>query len=103
MNKHYSIRFLLLAALAKSYFDGLNTMMVTGTISNREVLRDKVMAPKDVLDVKVIHSDQLNRMFGGGTKAVRRRNRSVTLLIKRLWRVSGSSTIQATMMDAFIR
>ncbi|WP_417546008.1 methyl-accepting chemotaxis protein [Marinobacter sp.] len=108
MKKHYSIRFLLLAALAagfslilvftvlysasaqrdhmeefshkyvdglaKSYFDGLNTMMVTGTISNREVLRDKVMAPEDVLDVRVIRSDQLNRMFGGGTKAEQARD-----------------------------
>ena len=108
MKKHYSIRFLLLAALAagfslilvftvlysasaqrdhmeefshkyvdglaKSYFDGLNTMMVTGTISNREVLRDKVMAPEDVLDVRVIRSDQLNRMFGGGTKAEQTRD-----------------------------
>ena len=108
MKKHYSIRFLLLAALAagfslilvftvlysasaqrdhmeefshkyvdglaKSYFDGLNTMMVTGMISNREVLRDKVMAPEDVLDVRVIRSDQLNRMFGGGTKAEQRRD-----------------------------
>ncbi|MGO1748938.1 MAG: methyl-accepting chemotaxis protein [Marinobacter sp.] len=107
MKKHYSIRFLLLAALAaafslilvftvlysanaqrdhmeefshkyvdglaKSYFDGLNTMMVTGTISNRDVLRDKVMAPEDVLDVRVIRSDQLNRMFGNGTKAEQRR------------------------------
>jgi len=103
MKNQYSIRFLLLAALAagfslilvftvlysanaqrdhmeefshkyvdglaKSYFDGLNTMMVTGTISNRDVLRDKVMAPEDVLDVRVVRSDQLNRMFGKGTQA----------------------------------
>ncbi|AOY88196.1 methyl-accepting chemotaxis protein [Marinobacter salinus] len=101
MKKQYSIRFLLLAALAaafslvlvftvlysadsqrdhmeeysqkyvdglaKSYFDGLNTMMVTGTIGNRDMLRDKVMAPNDVLDVRVIRSDHLNRMFGSGT------------------------------------
>ena len=53
--------------LAKSYFDGLNTMMVTGTIGNREVLRDKVTAPEDVLDVRVIRSDQLNAMYGQGT------------------------------------
>jgi len=107
MKKHYSIRFLLLAALAaafslilvftvlysanaqrdhmeefshkyvdglaKSYFDGLNTMMVTGTINNRDVLRDKVMAPKDVLDVRVVRSDQLNRMFGKGTQTEQKR------------------------------
>jgi len=107
MKKHYSIRFLLLAALAaaftvilvftvaysawsqrahleeyshkyvdglaKSYFDGLNTMMVTGTIGNRSVLREKVTAPEDVLDVRIIRSDQLNAMFGPGTAAEQRR------------------------------
>lgn len=108
MKNQYSIRFLLLAALAaafslvlvftvlysanaqrdhmeefshkyvdglaKSYFDGLNTMMVTGTIGNRDVLRDKVMAPADVLDVRVIRSDQLNRTFGNGTQAEQKRD-----------------------------
>ncbi|MFC4260277.1 methyl-accepting chemotaxis protein [Marinobacter lacisalsi] len=107
MKKHYSIRFLLLVALAlafsvilvftlaysahsqrahveefsqkyveglaKSYFDGLNTMMVTGTIGNREVLRDKVTAPEDVLDVRVIRSDQLNAMYGAGNADEQRR------------------------------
>ncbi|GHD51045.1 methyl-accepting chemotaxis protein [Marinobacter persicus] len=98
MKKHYSIRFLLLAALAaaftvilvftiaysawsqrahleeyshkyvdglaKSYFDGLNTMMVTGTIGNKDVLRNKATAPEEVLDVRVIRSDQLIDMYG---------------------------------------
>lgn len=107
MKKHYSIRFLLLAALAlafsvilvftiaysahsqrvhvdeftqkyvdglaKSYFDGLNTMMVTGTIGNREVLREKVTAPEEVLDVRVIRSDQLMATFGPGNADEQRR------------------------------
>ncbi len=107
MKKQYSIRFLLLAALAlaftvilvftlaysswsqqahleefshkyvdnlaKSYFDGLNTMMVTGTIGNREVLRNKVTAPEDVLDVRVIRSDQVNAMYGAGNSDEQRR------------------------------
>jgi len=107
MKKQYSIRFLLLAALAaafsvilvftvvfsaqsqrshleeyshkyvdglaKSFFDGLNTMMVTGTISNRNMLREKVMAPEEVLDVRVIRSDQLNAMFGAGSAEEQRR------------------------------
>lgn len=98
MKKQYSIRFLLLAALAaaftvilvftvaysawsqrahleeyshkyvdglaKSYFDGLNTMMVTGTIGNKDVLREKTMAPDEVLDVRVLRSDHLIDMFG---------------------------------------
>ncbi|WP_430417168.1 methyl-accepting chemotaxis protein [Marinobacter adhaerens] len=107
MKKQYSIRFLLLAALAaafslvlvftviysadsqrdhleefshkyvdglaKSYFDGLNTMMVTGTIGNRDVLRKKVMASEDVLDVRVIRSDHLNRIFGNGNASEQKR------------------------------
>ena len=60
--------------LAKSYFDGLNTMMVTGTIANRDVLREKVMAPKEILDVRVIRSDHLNRMFGQGTATEQKRD-----------------------------
>lgn len=60
--------------LAKSYFDGLNTMMVTGTIANRDLLRDKVMAPKEVLDARVVRSDHLNRMFGEGTAAEQTRD-----------------------------
>ncbi|MFO8141660.1 MAG: methyl-accepting chemotaxis protein [Marinobacter sp.] len=107
MKKHYSIRFLLLAALAvafsvilvftviyssqtqrahleeyshkyvdglaKSYFDGLNTMMVTGTINNREVLRDRARASADVLDIRVVRSDQLNAMYGAGNAGEQRR------------------------------
>ena len=107
MKKHYSIRFLLLAALAtafsvilvftvvfsaqsqrahledysqkyveglaKSYFDGLNTMMLTGTIGNRDMLRDKAIASEEVLDVRVIRSDQLNAMFGAGSASERKR------------------------------
>ncbi|PXX89100.1 methyl-accepting chemotaxis protein [Marinobacter vulgaris] len=52
--------------LSKSYFDALNTMMVTGTINNRQMLREKATAPEDVLDVRVIRSKQLNDMFGSG-------------------------------------
>ncbi|UQG61327.1 methyl-accepting chemotaxis protein [Marinobacter sp. M3C] len=103
MKKHYSIRFMLLLALAtafslvlaftvffsaqsqrehveefshkyvdglaKSYFDALNTMMVTGTMHNREILREKTMAPEDVLNVRVVRSDHLNRIFGSGNIA----------------------------------
>ncbi|MCK7549500.1 methyl-accepting chemotaxis protein [Marinobacter koreensis] len=100
MKKQYSIRFLLLAALAaafslvlvltvlynaraqsdhleeythryvdglaKSYFDGLNTMMLTGTMANREMLRQKFAAPEDVLDVRVIRGDHVKQVFGNG-------------------------------------
>lgn len=55
--------------ISKSYFDALNTMMVTGTIDNRDMLRQKVTAPEDVLDVRVIRSEQLNAMYGRGKES----------------------------------
>jgi len=107
MKQQYSIRFLLLAALAvafliilaftvvyssysqrahleeyshkyvdglaKSYFDGLNTMMVTGTINNREELRERARASENVLDIRVVRSDQLNAMYGSGNAGEQRR------------------------------
>src|SRR5690554_5859904 len=139
MKNQYSIRFLLLAALAtafslilvftvlfsasaqrdhmeefshkyvdglaKSYFDGLNTMMVTGTINNRDVLRDKVMAPEDVLDVRVIRSDQLNRMFGSGTQAEQKRDQDdkVALSGQRVERYSNNENGRVyTLIDPVV-
>ena len=31
---------------ADSYFDSINTMMLTGTMAQRNVLRDKILAPR---------------------------------------------------------
>jgi len=60
--------------LQKSYFDALNTMMVTGTIANQPLLRERTMAPPAVLDVRVVRSDKLNALYGPG--ADYQRNRS---------------------------
>ncbi|RJY18260.1 methyl-accepting chemotaxis protein [Parashewanella spongiae] len=53
-------------SLSQSYFDSLNTMMLTGTIANRGLLRDKMTADKSVKDIRVIRSDELNKVFGQG-------------------------------------
>lgn len=52
--------------LQKSYFDALNTMMVTGTINNQAMLRQRAMEPEAVLDVRVVRSDKLNALYGPG-------------------------------------
>ncbi|MBE02403.1 MAG: methyl-accepting chemotaxis protein [Euryarchaeota archaeon] len=49
-------------------------MMVTGTIGNRGVLREKFMAPEDILDVRVIRSEHLNRTFGAGNDYEQKRD-----------------------------
>ncbi|SDU36616.1 methyl-accepting chemotaxis protein [Halopseudomonas salegens] len=52
--------------LQKSFFDAINTMMVTGTIGQKEMLRERMMAPESVLDVRVVRSDVLNALYGPG-------------------------------------
>ena len=53
-------------SLTKSYFDSLNTMMLTGTIGNREMLRKKMMAEEQIKDIRIIRSPELNKLFGKG-------------------------------------
>lgn len=49
-----------------SYFDSLNTMMLTGTISNREIIREKMLQESEILDLKLIRSEALIKSYGAG-------------------------------------
>ncbi|CAM2070721.1 Methyl-accepting chemotaxis protein [Sulfidibacter corallicola] len=49
--------------LADGYFDALNTMMLTGTIARRDILQRKMLANPEVIGVRTIRSDALNKQF----------------------------------------
>ncbi len=51
---------------ADSYFDAVNIMMITGTLANRDILRKKVMSQPDVVDARIIRSEEINKIFGPG-------------------------------------
>lgn len=51
---------------ADSYFDAVNIMMITGTLQNRDILRKKVMSQPDVVDARIIRSEEINKVFGPG-------------------------------------
>jgi methyl-accepting chemotaxis protein len=51
---------------ARSYFDAVNTMMLTGSISKREVLRDKLRADPSIIDARILRSAKINSIFGPG-------------------------------------
>jgi methyl-accepting chemotaxis protein len=51
---------------ASAYFDGVNTMMLTGTTAQRDVLREKVMAHEDITETRIIRSDEIVKVFGPG-------------------------------------
>ncbi len=53
-------------ALATSYFDSLNTMMLTGTIANRNLLRDKLLAREEIHTMRMVRGNAINKQFGDG-------------------------------------
>lgn len=53
---------------ADAYLDGLNLMMITGTLADhRDTLRTKVLSQKDVVGARVIRGEPVKRFFGDGT------------------------------------
>lgn len=51
---------------AQNFFDMENTMMMTGSISQRQIARNKIMQHPDIKEARVIRSNSLNEMFGEG-------------------------------------
>mgnify|MGYP005989448027 CR=1 FL=1 len=52
--------------LADNYFDSINTMMLTGTMANREILSDKLKGEENIKDTRIIRSDKLKQLYGEG-------------------------------------
>jgi len=52
--------------LTTMYFDSLNTMMLTGTMNQRAILRGKLLARTQVLDARVIRGNPVKQQFGEG-------------------------------------
>jgi len=42
-------------SLSTSFFDSLNTMMLTGTITNRQIIRKKILLLPNIKEVRVLH------------------------------------------------
>ncbi len=51
---------------ADSYFDSINTMMLTGTMAQRDVLRNKILARPGVIDARIVRADEITKVFGPG-------------------------------------
>lgn len=48
------------------YFDSLNTMMLTGTMDQRSILRNKMLARSEVLEARVVRGEPVQGQFGPG-------------------------------------
>ena len=52
--------------LTRWYFDSLNTMMLTGSMNQRTILKEKILARTEVLEARVIRGEPVNQQFGKG-------------------------------------
>lgn len=52
--------------LTTFYFDSLNTMMLTGTMDQRSILRKKVLNRRGVIDARVVRGEPVRQQFGPG-------------------------------------
>lgn len=51
---------------ADTYLDGLNIMMLTGTMNNREVLREKIMSRPEIIEARAMRGKEITKVFGPG-------------------------------------
>ncbi|MFZ3502893.1 methyl-accepting chemotaxis protein [Vibrio harveyi] len=49
---------------ASNYFDSLNMMMLTGTMSQKETLRQKALAQEGIEQVRVLRADAVSKFYG---------------------------------------
>jgi len=49
-----------------SYFDAINTMMLTGSMDQRNLLRDKLLARPNVTEARIIRGDAIKDLYGKG-------------------------------------
>ncbi len=51
---------------ADTYFDAINTMMITGSMDRRELLRNKLLDRPDITDARILRGDAVVKLFGPG-------------------------------------
>ncbi|MDJ0832148.1 MAG: HAMP domain-containing methyl-accepting chemotaxis protein [Gammaproteobacteria bacterium] len=52
--------------IANTYFDNINTMMLSGTMAQRSLLRQKLLEEPGISNVKIIRADNIVKLFGPG-------------------------------------
>ena len=49
-----------------NYLDGINMLMLTGSMASRDTLRDKFAQQDGVEEVRVLRAEAVNKVFGPG-------------------------------------
>ena len=53
--------------LADSYFDNINTLMLTGGMASRDIPRNKLLSRPEILDARIIRGEGVSKVFGPGS------------------------------------
>ncbi len=52
---------------ASSYFDSINILMLSGAMSNRQSLQEKILTNDDLAEARIIRGDAVNDVYGPGS------------------------------------
>lgn len=55
-----------IASTAQNYFDSVNTMMLTGTIANRQIVQNKLKEQAGIVEARIIRGKGITDTFGAG-------------------------------------
>jgi methyl-accepting chemotaxis protein len=58
----------LVNGLADSYFDNINTLMLTNQMASAEIARQKVLSTPEVLDARIVRGEGINKFYGEGAE-----------------------------------
>jgi methyl-accepting chemotaxis protein len=58
----------LVSGLADSYFDNINTLMLTDQMASAEIARQKVLSTPEVLDARIVRGEGINKFYGEGAE-----------------------------------
>ncbi|WP_325892473.1 methyl-accepting chemotaxis protein [Grimontia sp. NTOU-MAR1] len=91
---------------ASNYFDSLNMMMLTGTIHQKEALRNKVLEQNGIEDARVVRAEGITKVFGPGNPgqaildSIDQRAIDGETVVERVTRDYGPSIVVALPMKA---
>ncbi|MDH5572090.1 MAG: methyl-accepting chemotaxis protein [Gammaproteobacteria bacterium] len=51
---------------ADTYFDAINTMMLTGTMDKRDILRNKILERPGITDARILRGEAIKTLYGEG-------------------------------------
>jgi len=58
-----------LKLVSGNYFDSINTLMLTGMMSSKAILEDKIRNEKNIEEVKIIRAKQVIKLYGPGSNS----------------------------------